>query len=247
MKQPATSGSFYFNYKGPFSIVLLALVDADYKLIYVDIGCNGRASDGGVYKNSSLAIALEENHLNIPKDRTLDNGETSLPFVVVADDASPLKDYLMKPYAQRGLTKEQRLYTYHLSRARCIVENAFGILSNRFCVFLWPIMVSPENAEKMVLASCALHNYLRCKNSAWYTPTGSFGSDLLGTGKVVAGEWRNCEPTGITSLTQQGSNRYSNEAKDVQEGFSGYFNTTGAVAWQDTFALVNQTDRLPSS
>ena len=142
-----------------------------------------------MYKNSSLAIAFEENRLNIPKERTLDDGETSLRFVVVADDAFPLKEYLMKPYAQRGLTKEQRIYKYHLSCARCIVENAFGILSNRFRVFLSPIMVSPQNAEKMVLASCALHNYLRCKNSACYTPTGSFDSELLRIGKVVAGEW----------------------------------------------------------
>ena len=48
------SRSYHFNYKGTFGTVLLALVDADYKLIYVDIGCNGRVSDGGVYRNSTL-------------------------------------------------------------------------------------------------------------------------------------------------------------------------------------------------
>ena len=51
---PANSGSYYFNYKHRFIIVLLAIVDADYKFIYTDVGCNGPVSDGGVFKNCNL-------------------------------------------------------------------------------------------------------------------------------------------------------------------------------------------------
>ena len=54
IQQPTDSGSFFFNYKHSFSIVLLALVDAEYKFLYVDIGCNGRVADGGVFKNCLL-------------------------------------------------------------------------------------------------------------------------------------------------------------------------------------------------
>lgn len=62
------SGSDYFNYKHTFSVVLLALVDADYKFVCVDTGTNGRVSDGGVYAKSSMARALEKNALNFPSD-----------------------------------------------------------------------------------------------------------------------------------------------------------------------------------
>ena len=44
------SGSYYFNYKGFYSLILQALVDASYKFMYADIGANGTCFDGGIYK-----------------------------------------------------------------------------------------------------------------------------------------------------------------------------------------------------
>lgn len=85
--------------------------------------------------------------------------------MIVADDAFPLKEYIQKPYSQIGLTKEKRIFNYRLSRARRIVENAFGILANHFQVFMTPMRLSPEKAEIVVLACCSLHNMLRSSSS----------------------------------------------------------------------------------
>ena len=108
--QPSpNSGSYYFNYKHSFSIVLLAVVDADYKFLYIDIGCNGRISDGGVFKNSTLFTALESNILSISSSEPILYQQKPIPYVLVADDAFPLKTYIQKPYGQAVLTTKKRL------------------------------------------------------------------------------------------------------------------------------------------
>lgn len=150
---PPKSGSAYYNYKRSFSIVLLALVDADYKFTYVDVGNYGRIGDAGVFKNSTLCTAMEKGLLHLPPPRCLPGRIKEIPFVIVGDEAFPLKPNIMKPCAARTMNKDRRMYNYRLSRARRIVENAFGILANRFGVFKKTIALSPEKTTNIVLAA----------------------------------------------------------------------------------------------
>lgn len=60
IQPPPNSGSHFYNYKGFNSIVLMALADADLKFIYIDVGTNGRVSDGGVWAKCGLSRALED-------------------------------------------------------------------------------------------------------------------------------------------------------------------------------------------
>uniref|UniRef100_A0A6P7FE40 Putative nuclease HARBI1 n=1 Tax=Diabrotica virgifera virgifera TaxID=50390 RepID=A0A6P7FE40_DIAVI len=52
IQAPINSGTDFFNYKSFFSIVLFAVVDANYNFIYANVGCQGRISDGGVFNDS---------------------------------------------------------------------------------------------------------------------------------------------------------------------------------------------------
>lgn len=115
IRPPPNSGSYYFNYKHTFSIVLLAIVDANYRFLYVDIGCNGRISDGGVFKNCNIYQKFEQNKLDVPKPAPLPGTTIISPYVLVADDAFPLKTYILKPYSQIGMTREKRIFNYRLS------------------------------------------------------------------------------------------------------------------------------------
>ena len=236
IQPPPKSGSYFFNYKHSFSIVLLALVDADYKFIYVDIGCNGRVSDGGVFRNSSLSKALEENTLHIPPPQPLPNQSFSLPYMIVADDAFPLKEYIQKPFSQVGLTPQRRIYNYRLSRARRVVENAFGILANRFRIFKTPIPLSPEKVEVIVMACCCLHNYLRTQTSACgiYTPRGSLDYEDPQSHEVIPGAWRQAgAPQGLVPPPRLRGCRQLAAAKFYRDYLVEYFNSPGgAVSWQ---------------
>lgn len=60
--KPKLSGSEYFNYKRTFSVVLMAIVDANYQFMYADRGIQGRILDG-VFNHCSLEKLLNEQKL----------------------------------------------------------------------------------------------------------------------------------------------------------------------------------------
>lgn len=160
---PKSAGSMYYNYKGSHSIVLLALVDAKYNFIYIDVGVNGRVSDGGVFRNSSLVKAIALNSIGIPENKALPRRVQPVPYVILADAAFPLSKHILKPYPFRDMTPEQRVFNYRLSRGRRVVENAFGHLASRFRIFLTTINLSPQKVQEITLACCILHNFLKKK------------------------------------------------------------------------------------
>ena len=232
IKPPRDSGSYFYNYKGNHSIVLLAICDANCEFIYVDIGTNGRVSDGGVWDKCSFSSLIANNTAGLPEDAMVGSSSHPLPYVFVADDAFPLHRHIMKPFSHGSQDTRERIFSYRLSRARRTVENAFGILANRFRVFLSPIDLPPSKIESIVLACTSLHNLLIREHVRHYTPEGSLDVEDLSVGQITHGTWRQ---TPELPRAQRGSCNDMDNAKSVREQFMEYFNGEGAVAWQNLY------------
>lgn len=137
IKAPKRSGSLYFNYKEYYSIVLLAVVDADCKFTAVDIGSYGREGDAGIYLKSRTGKMIKNNTFNIPVPKEIPGTNTVVPHVIVGDEAFALHENLMKPYPRQQSVHDPSIavYNYRLSRARRTNENTFGILCGYFTLF----------------------------------------------------------------------------------------------------------------
>jgi hypothetical protein len=119
MKKPNDSGSQFFSYKNLFSADLMAVADADYCFISVEVGAYGSSSDSVVFKNSTFGKLLESNKLNIPDPRVLpsDAEGLSMPFVLVGDEAFALSEHVLQLYPNKKLTCLKHIFNYRLSRA----------------------------------------------------------------------------------------------------------------------------------
>ena len=131
--------------------------------------------------------------IHFPPDSFLPGTNELFPYYMVADEAFPLKKWIMRPYPGQSPTFKERIFNYRLSRARRIVENAFGILAYRWRIFRRQIETTPTHAIKLVKACLALHNYLRTNDtlepsSTRYIPPTY--CDRESGGVFHAGEWR---------------------------------------------------------
>lgn len=216
IEAPPNSGSLYFNYKKTFSIVLMALVDAKYKFIAVDIGAYGKSSDGGIFSSSKMGKAFEKNKFNIPNGRTLPETSEILPYVMIGVEAFPLKSYILRPYPgiQIHSDETKKIFNERLSRARKVVEDAFGQLSQKFRVYQRRLKSLPENADKIIFTTCILHNFIKSGNENQFV---SSMSEQL--------------PRHITNIPNQGGSA-PQVAFEVREKFKQFFNSpAGQIDW----------------
>ncbi|XP_073491291.1 uncharacterized protein [Aquarana catesbeiana] len=128
----------YFNSKGWHSIILQGVVDG--KGLFWNV--NDWVGQGGLYPVCTKNIC-----------------GVNVGYYVLGDSAYPLQNWLLKPFPDNGrLTPEQQTYNKKTSRARVLVENAFGRLKGRWRCLMKRNDSDIKLAKSMVLTCCVLHN-----------------------------------------------------------------------------------------
>lgn len=230
IRKPNSSGSLYHNYKGFFSIVLLGMVDADYKFLWADTGGFGHMSDSQLFNESQLKECILDGSIGFPPADKLPNDDNDTPYFILGDDIFALRTYLMKPYSQRNMTVQKRIYNYRISRGRRVVENAFGILAQRWQILLSTMMHAPLNVRLLVDACICLHNLMRIR----YPALQNAGIDREDDNHIIVpGAWRDVGMMHAIEMIK-GATRATTAGKQQQEYLKHYFNSpAGSVPWQD--------------
>ena len=194
----------------------MTVADSKYRLEYVNVGSFGKDCDPSIFKQSTLWQLTLTNSLQLPEEKCLPGTESpKVPYYFVGDEAFGLHTHLMRPYGRTHLMLEKRTFNYHLCMARCYVECAFRILSNKWRIFHRPrpINVELDVAVYNEKACNVLHNFVRDRDG--YLPED--------TTKI----------SGLEDLPKEPTARGGLQANNVQKILSKYFVThIGAVSWQ---------------
>ena len=130
----------------------------------VEVGENGVSDIGEVLEKSALGRGLEDGGLHLPSPP--DDG---LQYVLLGDGSFPLKNRLMRPYPERGMTGANRhkrqVYNCRLSRARRAVKVALGVLVTKWRIFQQVINADSQTIDAIVKGTTVLHNFLRRRDA----------------------------------------------------------------------------------
>ncbi len=209
----------------------MAMVGPDYQFLWVDVGVNGTCSDAQIFNGCSLKQAIERERLGVPPAEPLSHDD--MPYYIVGDDVFTLKPWLMKPYSMKSLEYDKRIFNYRLSRARRIVENAFGIMANRWQCLFTMMRQDPATMVDIVLSSCVLHNILRKECP-------SIHNNLVDVEdaehNIIPGQWRQGQQLEDDMFRPQARENpnVTKEAQAQRDYLKAYFMSgIGKVSWQD--------------
>ena len=122
VRKLSNSGCKWYNYKGFFSMVLLAVCDARYCFTLVDVREYGSNNDSGILRNSKMGRRFGNGETSIPESQKILGHDLELSYFLVGDEIFLLQIWLMRPFSGKApINKMHKIFSYCLSWAWRII------------------------------------------------------------------------------------------------------------------------------
>lgn len=155
---PPENKEDYFNRKQYYSINLRGIVNPQLHFQHIAVGFPGSIHDSRVLRLSGIFNLAENEEILTAPTRMVNR--VQLRPMLVSDSAYPLKNWLLKPFSNRGhLSHQKKRFNAKLSAMRSVVERAFGMLKGRWRALLKRIEQDHTSVQRTVTAACVLHNF----------------------------------------------------------------------------------------
>ena len=126
-------------------MTLQAICDANKKFIDVCTGTPRRMHDVRVYAYSKISKNLQQIY----------EGK----YHILGDGAYEIREWLLTPFRNyENLPNQRKKYNDKFCATRVVIENAFGILKQRFLQLLRVELADVDRITKFVISCCVLHN-----------------------------------------------------------------------------------------
>ena len=137
------SAEVFRNRKGYFSINVQAVCDANRCFTNIVARWPGSTHDSRIFDNSVLRDELEAGKHD---------------GILLGDSGYPLRKYLLVPVSKPATASEHRYNTAQF-KTRTRIEQAFGLLKQRFRVLRIPLRTKLDNSIVIIVAAFCLHNF----------------------------------------------------------------------------------------
>jgi hypothetical protein len=146
----------YWSRHDMHSVLLQGVCDANKLFWDVCVRSPGGTHDATHLRNSDLWARLRAHEILREPVISIE-GRDVKPYIVGVS-AYQLNSFLLKPFINKSTgTAEQNLFDKQIRKGRVKIENAFGILKNRWQI-LKNLNVGVEKAADVIVACTVLHN-----------------------------------------------------------------------------------------
>jgi hypothetical protein len=134
----------------------------------------------------------------------------------------------------------KRVLNHRLSRARRIVENAFGLHAPVFRIFPKPTEIKVDSTVVDIVLTCVyFHNFLRSQpdSARYYSPQGCFDDEDARTSEIIGGSWREVTSgdSAIRPLRLLPLNASRTATKIRDESMNYFLTVDGSIPYQNKY------------